>query len=378
MKRLDCQPYRELVTIAINCPGFLVDRDFMAAILETGDAGHLKTELRQATDPFEVTFTESPIGMATTALDGSWMRVNRAMSHITGYTEPQLLKRGFEGITHPDDVARDLDAAEKLLHGELGHYETEKRYIRANGSHAWVRLFVIPVHDNRGNVDYLISQVQDRAIRELVLLGRDQQRGMAFDIHDFLVPAVGAISLRASLVRDRLAGDPVAGEHLARVQEESTRLVVRLRHMIAELAPPELDEGDLEGALRTQFKLARELLPNLEIDLSFQLKAPAAKSVQITIHRVVVQALRNSVQHAEPKRIWIELAHVDGNVRTRFSDDGSGIDSALAAGRGPGHVGIASMRERIEAAGGGFEITERTGGGTTVEFWLPDPSPTKA
>jgi signal transduction histidine kinase len=59
----------------------------------------------------------------------------------------------------------------------------------------------------------------------------------------------------------------------------------------------------------------------------------------------------------------------------RVRDDGEGF--VLPAPDAPPdaeHIGLVSMRERAEAAGGRFALTSVPGGGTTVDFWMPEPN----
>jgi signal transduction histidine kinase len=65
------------------------------------------------------------------------------------------------------------------------------------------------------------------------------------------------------------------------------------------------------------------------------------------------------------------VSAVDGGILTRISDDGVGFDG----GRGrstAGHLGLVSMRERAEMAGGWLRVTSSEGKGCVVEYWIPD------
>ena len=54
----------------------------------------------------------------------------------------------------------------------------------------------------------------------------------------------------------------------------------------------------------------------------------------------------------------------------RVVDDGEGM-SRVPVRSAPGHLGMSSMRDWVEVAGGRLEVTSAPGAGTTVEFWLP-------
>jgi len=116
---------------------------------------------RESEIRFQQGFENAPIGMAFAAADGRYIRVNRALCEITGYSEGELLARRFQDITHPDDLGSDLEAFRRLKHGELDSYETEKRYVRADGETMWVLLNVSTVREPDGDVQRYFAQTQD-------------------------------------------------------------------------------------------------------------------------------------------------------------------------------------------------------------------------
>ncbi|MFL5867688.1 MAG: putative bifunctional diguanylate cyclase/phosphodiesterase, partial [Thermoleophilaceae bacterium] len=116
---------------------------------------------RESEIRFQQGFENAPIGMAFAAADGRYIRVNRALCEITGYSEGELLARRFQDITHPDDLGSDLEAFRRLKHGELDSYETEKRYVRADGETMWVLLNVSTVREPDGGVQRYFAQTQD-------------------------------------------------------------------------------------------------------------------------------------------------------------------------------------------------------------------------
>ena len=110
---------------------------------------------------FQNAFEFAAIGMALVSPEGKWLRVNRAICEITGYSEAELLERTFQDITHPDDLDLDLANMRKMLGGEIKTYQMEKRYFHKNGSIVWVLLSVSLVHNASGAPLFFISQIQD-------------------------------------------------------------------------------------------------------------------------------------------------------------------------------------------------------------------------
>jgi diguanylate cyclase (GGDEF)-like protein/PAS domain S-box-containing protein len=117
--------------------------------------------LEEAEERFANAFEEAPIGMALVGLDGSFLRVNRALPEIVGRNAEELLTLTFQDITHPEDLEADLDLVRQVIAGELRSYRMEKRYLRADGEQAWVLLSVSLVRDEAGEPLYFVSQIED-------------------------------------------------------------------------------------------------------------------------------------------------------------------------------------------------------------------------
>lgn len=103
----------------------------------------------------------APIGIALVDLDGSWLRVNRALCDLLGYSEAELLASTFQEITHPDDLEADLALLDDVLQGRRSSYQMNKRYIRADGRRIWAQLSVALVQGAQGEPLHFISQIQD-------------------------------------------------------------------------------------------------------------------------------------------------------------------------------------------------------------------------
>jgi PAS domain S-box-containing protein len=127
----------------------------------------LEADLRESEERFRGAFESAGIGMALLATDGRWLRVNRSLCEILGYTAEELLTTDFQSITHPDDLETDVGQMRQMLAGTLSHYDMEKRYIHKGGNIVWGLLSVSLVRSPAGQSMYFVSQIQDITERKL-------------------------------------------------------------------------------------------------------------------------------------------------------------------------------------------------------------------
>lgn len=132
------------------------------------DRKQAEEALRTSEETFRSAMESASIGMALVVPNGHWLEVNRALCELFGYTREEILANDFQSITHPEDLARDLDLLNKTLAGEIKGYHLEKRYYHKTGRIIWGLLSVSLVRDAHGNPNYLITQIQDITERKQV------------------------------------------------------------------------------------------------------------------------------------------------------------------------------------------------------------------
>ena len=140
-----------------------VARDMSAQRAEATARIASERMLRESEQQFREAFAYAAIGMALVGLDGHWLKVNPAMCALLGYTESELLERTFQDVTHPDDLAADLEQARALLAGTISSYHQEKRYVHHDGGLVPATLSVSLARDDDGRPRHFVSQVQDRS-----------------------------------------------------------------------------------------------------------------------------------------------------------------------------------------------------------------------
>ncbi|HEY0527903.1 MAG TPA: PAS domain S-box protein [Gemmatimonadaceae bacterium] len=139
--------------------------------------------LRESEERFGNAFKYSPHGMAFVGLDGRWLRANKSLCDMLGYTEEELRDISFQAVTHPEDVPQDIEQLTKLVNGEIKSYNRIKRYFRKDGAMIWVAIAVSAVHDQAtGAPMYFIGQIQDITVQrqmEADAVQAERLRGIA-------------------------------------------------------------------------------------------------------------------------------------------------------------------------------------------------------
>jgi PAS domain S-box-containing protein len=151
---------------------------FDPAILEQTSSAHIDIQeilqrsaafeqaLRQSEELYRSTFELAAVGVAHVSPEGKWLRVNKKLCDIVGYSEPELLNLSFHDITHSGDLVPEIAQWEKVRNGTLDTYSMEKRYIRKDGSYVWVNRTVSGVRDASGKLQHFISVVEDISARK--------------------------------------------------------------------------------------------------------------------------------------------------------------------------------------------------------------------
>jgi PAS domain S-box-containing protein len=120
-----------------------------------------------STDLWRLTAQHSPIGMALVGLDGRLLLANRALCEMLGYDAAALCDRGFQELTHPEDLDADLAQFEQAVAGVIDSYRLRKRYLHADGHVVWGDLSVAVVRGCEGVPEHFVSQILDVTDQQL-------------------------------------------------------------------------------------------------------------------------------------------------------------------------------------------------------------------
>jgi len=110
---------------------------------------------------FRALFDLSAVGIQQVALDGTILAVNRKLCDLLGYQDGELLALSVADITHPDDLAQEIDLVERLLSRVDRSYAIDKRQLHKSGAAIWTRVTCSLVDDPPSSGPYLLAVVED-------------------------------------------------------------------------------------------------------------------------------------------------------------------------------------------------------------------------
>ncbi|GAA1379817.1 hypothetical protein GCM10009613_03110 [Pseudonocardia kongjuensis] len=187
--------------------------------------------------------------------------------------------------------------------------------------------------------------------------GELARRDLARRLHDDVLPGLASAGMMLDLA-------PARPELLSRARESVGDGMTRIRSVLDELLPDEIDAAGLPAALRA-LATAGEPVAAVETGATDGLGDRTA----VLLHRMAGELLRNARTHAAADRITVQLAVSGGRARLTVSDDGTGFDPD--AHPAPGHVGLPLVRRAAEDAGGRVTVRSSPGAGSTVVVELP-------
>ncbi|MDA8216486.1 MAG: PAS domain S-box protein [Dehalococcoidales bacterium] len=363
---------------------------FRASIRDISERKWTEETLREGEERFRGAFDYAATGMALVAPDGHFLRVNRSLCEIVGYSEPQLLATTFQAITHPDDVAEDMEYVRRMLVGEIDTYRMQKRYFHSDGHVVWVLLSVALVRDSEGKPLYFISQIQDISERKRAEAEReDFVRALSHDLRQPLTVVNGMADWLARTLDQK--GMSQEADTARRIVESGKRMA----GMIAELVESARLEAGALAMHKEQvdiYALVDDVVRRIgtpkevkRIHVETPEWVPPVSADSALVVRAVVNLLTNALKYSPPDSpVTVRIKPDKGEAVVSVMDRGSGIPQedipylferyyrAKTGKKTEGlGLGLYITRLILQAHGGRIWVESEVGKGSTFSFTLP-------
>jgi PAS domain S-box-containing protein len=370
--------------------------------------------IRESEARLRLTFDQAPIGATMVGLDRRFLRLNDAFCRFLGYEPGELTGSYMPDITHPDHRGVDRERSRELEQGILDQYQSDKRYLRKDGSAVWGRVTLRLVRDESGSGLYFMAMVEDITERKRAEEEREKLQaqllhaqkmesigrlagGVAHDFNNLLTVINGYSTLAAKRVD---ADDPLS-EMIHEIQRAGESAGALVRQLLAfgrrqVLRQERIDLNALVSGLE------KTLLPLLGENIEIRATLRPSLSPVIADRHQVEQVMLNLAANARDAMpsggvLAIETDEVTCEpycgrcfspvtpgryVCITVRDTGAGMDeqtrqnvfepffSTKAAGHGTG-LGLASVHGIVLQSGGHIDVESQPGNGTSFYIYLP-------
>ena len=280
--------------------------------------------------------------------------------------------KAFLAKVQPDDRLRVAHALESSIQqhipGEVEHrvVETdggEVRYVYERWEH---------VESESGDVERsfgLIHDISDRVRRQTAeeQATAAERARLARDLHDSVSQSLFAASLMSETLQSMWhPEEPRAQELLDELTRITRGALSEVKIVLLDMVLPLESKGlQIEDSL-SQLASAVRVRSRISVTLQLDVDAPLPTEVQSTLYRIAREGMNNIVRHSGASTARLALVSSGDRVRLEIVDDGSGFDAHAV---GPGHMGLAIMRERADSIGATIRVASEVGQGTrlTVE-----------
>ena len=149
-------------------------RDGIAFVVDIGERKAIERALRASEERLRAVFDRAALGIAE--LDGSdrFVAVNDRLCKILGYGREEILSRGINDLTIPEDRHIAVEKFQELREGRADTCEYEKRCLRSDGSPLWVHVTASALRDGAGAYRGAVGTVGDISSRRAAEAERDE------------------------------------------------------------------------------------------------------------------------------------------------------------------------------------------------------------
>jgi PAS domain S-box-containing protein len=321
--------------------------------------------------------------------DGKIEFANEKFADIYGYSKDELFGMDSLNLVHPDDRPLVKKLREKRLRDEKVPAEYESKGLKKNGDIIWVmRSFSQITYKGRPAISGIVADISKRRRAEEALLKSDKElrvlsnqllsaeekerKRIARELHDGIGQALSAIkfSVENALLELRAATNPIDLGSLEAVIPLTQKTIEEVRSIVKDLRPSILDDLGILATIGWFCREFQNVYAGIRIETTIDVEEnEVPMHLKTTIYRIMQEALNNVAKHSQASFVHLQLKKNESHLSLSIQDNGQGfnLDRAMALRTSSRGIGLASMRERAELSGAGFEINSAVASGTMIK-----------
>lgn len=342
-----------------------------------------------------------------------FLSVNDAMCSLSGYSREELMAMGSAAILTDESKALFAERIQKTLLGEPVDRDVDYQVIHKDGhimqvvlhtrfirddSGAVTGAFVIghdvtksrrtehALHERQGDLEMQVaertrelmrSEQQLRHLSNQLLIAQEiERKRIAGEIHDSVGQSLAAIKMRVQNVLYRIE------EGLPRTKETSLEAVIpiiqqsmdEVRRIQTALRPPMLDELGLVPTIDWFLREFKTTYPSIKVTKNIMVdESDLMDLTKTAIFRIIQEAFNNIGKHSGATQAQLALQEAKDHLVLQIRDNGTGFDLIKTEKESSVNesMGLGSMRERAQYAGGTITIDSSSGKGTKINIIWP-------
>ena len=141
--------------------GAFIGQNLLVTFVDNTERNNAEEKIRKSKEEFQSYFEMGSIGMCITSPEKGWIEVNDRLCQMLGYTKKEIIQFTWSELTYPEDLNADLELFNEVIEGKRNSYETDKRFIRKDGSTIHTHLSVTCQRNQDGSVDHFLASILD-------------------------------------------------------------------------------------------------------------------------------------------------------------------------------------------------------------------------
>ena len=353
-----------------------------------------------AYDVLDRVFNHTYNGIAVVSMEGYWLKMNKSVCDIFGYTRSELFNMDIDNIVFIEDLGVHEEKYQNLIHGKIDKYRVKQRYFHKDGSIIWVLIYVSLVYFKEGR-PHMIWQFTDVTERQkdqdklkAMLSVATEQNERLTSFADIVTHNLRSHSGNLSTITEFLEDD-ISGLNenknyklLKMAVENLQETVSHLTEVakIKEVEPSKMEALNLYSYVQKAMYNIIAMAQNANAVIYNEIDEDLfVKGIPAYLDSIVLNFLSNAIKYKSKKRtpiIELKSSVEDDFVVFKVKDNGLGIDmkkfgdkifemyKTFHLNKDAIGIGLFITKNHIESLGGKVEVKSEVDVGTEFSIYL--------
>ena len=334
-----------------------------------------KSEERKVTrlNRFKTIFNSSSDMIFVLDLDNNFIDVNEEACKMLGYSKTELMTMQFSDIKSSKYLNIIHLNKEKIR--KLGQYIFESEHVTKDGK-------TIPVEINSklinfNNNQYILciarniserKEVEKQILTAIIETEEKERSRFAKDLHDGLGPLLSTIKLYVNELSSDDIEKKEKKDFIKYTNELIDEAVSNTRNISNNLTPQIIADYGLIKSIES-FCIKINAIHKLEINFkNSNIPDKLEKSIELTIFRIVIELINNTIKHANAKNIHLWLDYSNHKLILNYKDDGIGFDVNAALQKGSSGIGLVNIVNRVKSLKGTCDFSNKPNQGSSIKI----------